>query len=151
MKRAWVEFRPQIGKSYPGFHRRWSDESQQEDPAATAGAVGEPVVPVPGKGYPTFFVELDDFVFESISTAEMETCASVLEQRLVTGEQSQQRWYRKLPAATKSPRYRQRAAPLMRDAATSYNERFSEIVGLPSAVLPAGATRGPLFRVELVP
>jgi hypothetical protein len=134
MKRAWVEFGPEASRGFLDLHqwsrpdgpRRWITLPPEEwEP---------PIRPVPGKGYPRIFVELDNFVFEFISTREMLYAATVLEQRLVDPDTAKQRWYVRLPASIKAQRTRGRAAALLRKVAAAYEAQLPEILKEPSPV-----------------
>jgi hypothetical protein len=149
MKRAWVEFRSSASPGYIGSHRRTSEEIggrgiQLREPRSWE----PPVHPVPGKGYARIFVEVDGFVFEFISTLEMNEAASVLERTLVDRDTSQHRWYRTLPPRVKAKNMRGVAASVIRKAAAAYESQLPELVKLPSAV-PQASGYAPVSRAEL--
>ncbi len=149
MKRAWVEFRPNATPGYIGSHRWWSGEIGHRGwRSLPPGDWDPPVRPVPGKGYPRIFVELDGFVFEFISTIEMLEAASVLERNLVDPVTSQQRWYRKLPAPMKAKHARSRAAAAIRRASAAYESQLASLSRMPSPI-PKRSGAGPISRADL--
>jgi hypothetical protein len=149
MKRAWVEFTPLASTGHVGVHRWWSGEigrhfwrrlpPEEWDP---------PVRPVPGKGYPDIYVEVDSFVFEFISTLEILESATVLERNLVDPRTSRRRWYRKLPASIKERNARSRVAALLRKVASAYDQQLPTLARLPSPIPPARG-RGTDWRAEI--
>jgi hypothetical protein len=81
--------------------------------------------PIPGKGYPRFFVEVDGFTFEFASLDELEVCIDTLSQKLLPSTQCEtqirgtgpgKHWLNRLPAGTHSWRYRQKAVKVLRKA-----------------------------------
>ncbi len=90
--------------------------------------------PVPGKGYPRFFVEVGGFTFEFASLAELDVCVATLSRKALpaTDRETQARgtgpsphWLNRLPPGTHSWRYRQKAVKVLREA----REHFAAEVG----------------------
>ena len=85
--------------------------------------------PVPGKGYPRYYVELDDFVFEFASLAEIDTRIATLSRKHLpsTDRETSERgtgpgshWLNKLPGRTRSWRFRSRAIKYLREARKAF-------------------------------
>lgn len=80
------------------------------------------------QGYPLFRVEVDGFVFEFASLAEMRTCIAAFEARILPrtraddGRWSNRHWVSRLPARVKSWRYRAKAAAYLRRALAAFEE-----------------------------
>ena len=86
-----------------------------------AEAFNPPIpTPVPGKGYPLFFVEIDGFTFRFSSLAELSACIEALSQKVLpnptrlseargTAYGPNKHWISKLPKRVKSWRYRLKA------------------------------------------
>jgi hypothetical protein len=81
--------------------------------------------PVPGNGYPYYFVEVDGFTFEFSSLAELDVCIDRLSQKVLppTDRETEARgtgpsphWLNRLPAGTHSWRYRQKAVKVLLEA-----------------------------------
>lgn len=118
MKRHWTEYqetRPHCPMTY-WVHRLIDDgpaqDGQEFDPPKQAVA--------PGKGYPVFKVELDGFIFEFSSLAEIRVCIETLGKKLLprtidlsrergTGAGPNSHWLSRLPSFTKSWKYREKA------------------------------------------
>ncbi len=97
----------------------------------------EPGLPgvVPGKGYPRFYVEFDDFVFEFASLQELDACTATLSQKHLpsTDRETQEKhtgpgahWLNKLPGWTKSWRYRSRALKYLTEARESFERELAD-------------------------
>ena len=101
--------------------RHWREAKESNPPAPR---------PVPGKGYPYYFVEVDGFTFEFASLDEMDVCIETLSQKLLPSTQRETNargtgpsphWLNRLPAGTHSWRYRKKAVGVLREA----RERFA--------------------------
>jgi hypothetical protein len=150
MKRAWVEFRPDIWPGHVG-HGSWEGPWQGKKWRRLPPDEWDPPVrPVPGKGYAHIFAEFDGFVFEFVSTFEMLKAAAVLERHLVDRLTSQHNWYRKLPASVKSKHSRERVAAFLREVAAAYEAQLAELVRMPSSVPPGpGKRAAPTVRADI--
>ena len=91
----------------------------------------EPPLPrvVPGKGYPRFMVEFDDFTFEFASLDELDRCIATLEQKnlphteretTARGRGPGGHWLNKLPGRVKSWHYRSRAVKYLHEARKTF-------------------------------
>jgi hypothetical protein len=90
--------------------------------------------PIPGKGYPRFFVEVGGFPFEFASLAERDVGIATLARKALpaTDRETQARgtgpsphWRNRLPPGTHPWRYRQKAVKVLREA----REHFEAEVG----------------------
>lgn len=109
----------------PADRKPWYD-SKEFDP---------PVNPVPGKGYPHYYVEVNGFVFRFASLAELSVCISTLGKKHLpsTDRETQdlgtgpgKHWLNKLPAEVKPWRYREKAVAYLKKALSEFeNERDS--------------------------
>ncbi len=90
---------------------------------------------IPGKGYPTFCVEVDDFTFRFASLNEMQACIEVLGKKLLpnTLRLAQQRnadpdehWLRKMPEHTRPWRYREKAVKYLEKAMTAFHKEVGD-------------------------
>ena len=90
---------------------------------------------IPGKGYPTFCVEVDDFTFRFASLNEMQVCIEVLGKKLLpnTLRLAQQRnadpdehWLRKMPEHTRPWRYREKAVKYLEKAMTAFQKEVGD-------------------------
>ncbi len=92
----------------PVDNERWLDATAFE-PASPS--------PVPGKGYPVYFVEFGDFVFRFSSLDEIDGCIKVLSQKNLPDVKAELRggrgpgshWLNKLPGQVLQWSYRRRA------------------------------------------
>ena len=115
MKKCWIEFTEKWRHSpmtywvhRPADGKRWFRAQAFEPPLP---------LPVPGRGYAYFFVELDGFTFEFASLKEIDFCIARLGQRHLpeTAQEIQAvcgpggYWQNKLPKDVLSWRYRQKA------------------------------------------
>lgn len=135
MKRAWVEFwsAPTVG--YLGVHRFVVEKDPSADPRAPrTGRWEPPLPPVPGKGYPRIYAEIDRMTFEFISVMEILEAADVLHRDLVDHDTAKARWYRKLPATVKAAHARHRVAAYLREVAAAYLEQLPALIAMPSPV-----------------
>lgn len=81
------------------------------------GVTASPQPPVPGRGYPLFYVEVDGFEFQFSSLLEIRACIHVLSQKLLPttlalakGSGALNRhWLSRLPGWVKEWKYRQKA------------------------------------------
>lgn len=108
--------------------RHWSAAKQFEPPLPG---------PVPGKGFPTYFVEVDGFVFRFASLAELDACAAALSQKALptsrclseergTGYGPNNHWLSRLPKGVTSWRYRQRALRVLEKARKSFAQETDQ-------------------------
>lgn len=130
MKRFWVDYQssePVLPMTF-WVHRAvgdvevWSDATDFDPPRQ---------LPVPGKGYPVFNVEIDGFTFVFASLAEIEDCIRILDCKLLprttdlskargTPQGPNSHWLSRLPARTKSWKYREKAVTYLREALESF-------------------------------
>lgn len=102
-------------------------------------------MPVPGKGYPRYYVEVDGFVFEFAPLNELDVCIGTLSQKALPstdretaarGTGPSPHWLNRLPPGTHSWRYRLKAVNVLQQA----REDFQEQVG-PSSTFASVAAR----------
>src|SRR6478736_9152955 len=134
MKKHWIDYHPAWTPGPMTFwvHRatglRKDDGNQELDPPVPR--------PVPGQGWPVYFVELDGFTFEVSSLAELDVCVGVLGQKVLPttrrlseehgrGAGPNSHWLSRLPRGTKSWRYREKAVRYLMQA----REGFVEMTG----------------------
>jgi hypothetical protein len=131
MKRYWIEYHEtwQPGPmSYwvhrPVDHEAWY-EATRFDPA---------IKPVPAQGFPQYFVEIDGFTFRFASIAELETCVATLSEKHLPSTTAQTaalgtgpgaHWLNKLPARTKSWRYREKAVAYLAKAKVAFEKELA--------------------------
>ena len=129
MKRRWIEFADTWRRSPMTF---WVHHAADGKPWYSAQRFDPPAPqPVPGKGYPYFFVELDGFTFEFASLDEVDFCISRLGQRHLPDTKAETRgvsgpgayWQNKLPKGVLSWRYRQKAVKYLTTCRGEF-ERF---------------------------
>jgi hypothetical protein len=115
MKRCWIEYTAEWRRGPMTF---WVHRAADGEPWHCAREFDPPSpAPVPGRGYPFFFVELDGFTFQFASLDELEFCVARIGQRHLpdTDRETAGRsgpgayWQNKLPKSTLSWRYRQKA------------------------------------------
>jgi len=135
MKRHWMEFQEERGVSPMSFwvhrpippSRIWIDATEFEPPLQSS---------VPGMGYPLFNVEIDGFTFFFASLDEIRACIRVLGTKVLprTLDLSAQRettmgpnghWLSRLPAKTKSWKYREKAVAYLNDALADFQKILS--------------------------
>jgi hypothetical protein len=90
--------------------------------------------PVGGKGYPLYFVEVDGFTFEFASLHELAACAEVLTRKVLPATYlveykgqpfySNTHWLSRLPAKTKTWRYRERAVRALAQARAAFTREL---------------------------
>jgi hypothetical protein len=102
--------------------------------------------PVPGKGYPHYYVEVDGFVFEFASLNELDVCIATFSQKALPstdretaarGTGPSPHWLNRLPPGTHRWRYRFKAVKAFQQA----REDFQELVG--GSLPPARAAARP--------
>lgn len=87
--------------------------------------------PVPGRGWPVYFVEFDGFTFRFASLAELAVCVAILSRKVLptTRQLSAERgttagpnshWLSRMPKGTKSWRYRERAVRYLLEARENF-------------------------------
>ena len=125
MKRHWIEYTEDFT---PGPLTYWVHIPSKSDPSQLI-----PPTPawVPGKGYPTYYVEIDGFTFRFASRDELQVCIDVLERKLLPNTQrlAQERggdpnehWLRKMPDETKPWRYRAKAVKYLEKALAEFEK-----------------------------
>ncbi|MCA9727561.1 MAG: hypothetical protein KC729_07750, partial [Candidatus Eisenbacteria bacterium] len=86
--------------------------------------------PIPGRGYAVYKVEVDGFVFEFASLAELRVCIETLSQKLLPrpldlsrgrGMGPNSHWLSRLPAEVKSWRFRVKAVSYLRRAQEGFD------------------------------
>jgi hypothetical protein len=118
MKKHWIEYRESWAREPMTFWvhieadgRPWYKAEEFDPPAPK---------PVPGRGWPVYFVEFDGFTFRFASLAELDVCAATLSRKVLptTRRLSAERgasagpnghWLSRMPKGTKSWRYREKA------------------------------------------
>ena len=117
MKKHWIEYRKKRMASPMSYwvHRAkdsqyWRKATQFDPPLAR---------PIPGEGYPYYYVEIDGFIFEFASFAEIDHCIAILSRKLLPTTLSlreargttllNRHWLSRLPGRVKSWKYRQKA------------------------------------------
>ncbi len=94
-------------------------------------------LPVAGRGYAGFFVELDGFTFYFASLAELDHCVEILSQRVLptsrrlseirgTGYGPNNHWLSRLPKGTKNWKYRQKAVKYLSEARADFEKETGE-------------------------
>jgi hypothetical protein len=126
MKRHWIEYRetsPRCPMTYWVHHQVGESDAQEYDPPKQAV--------VPGRGYPLFKVEFDGFIFEFSSLAEIRVCVEILGKKLLprtidlsrergTGVGPNSHWLSRLPAHTKSWKYREKAVTYLQESLNDF-------------------------------
>jgi len=117
MKRAWIEYSdvPVQGPMTYWVHR------------------SEPGLrPVPGRGWPTFFVEIGAVTFQFASLEELDECVETLARRVLPRPSTlaakrgpghghaNQHWLSRLPAVAKRWRYREVAVSYLQQARSQF-------------------------------
>jgi hypothetical protein len=134
MKKHWITYHPEWTRGPMTFwvHRQSGQQNGEGIPRLDPPAPK----PVPGKGWPAYFVELDGFTFQFSSLAELDVCVSALGQKVLpttrklseehgSGAGPNSHWLSRLPKGTKSWRYRQKAAVYLMQA----REEFAKLTG----------------------
>src|SRR5215831_11109857 len=118
MKRHWTEFTPEWR---PGPMTFWVHRHLDADSWSTASTFDPPKpAPVSGRGYATYFVEIDGVTFKFASLDEFRECIRVLSLKVLpstralsaargTGVGPNSHWLSRLPSRAKPWRYRERA------------------------------------------
>ena len=83
-----------------------------------------PPPPIPGKGFPAYFVEFDGFVFRFSSLDELDVCINVLGQKNLPNVEAEWRgqsgpgshWLNKLPGRVLPWSYREPAVKYVRES-----------------------------------
>ena len=129
MKRHWIEYTETWTPSPMTY---WVHIPSEKDPAV----FNQPArTGIPGKGYPTFCVEVDDFTFRFASLDELQVCIEVLGKKLLpnTLRLAQQRnadpdehWLRKMPEHTRPWRYREKAVKYLEKAMTAFHKEVGD-------------------------
>jgi hypothetical protein len=127
MKRHWITYN-ELWR--PGPMSYWVHIEADGKPYYYAKVFEPPLPrPVPGKGYPYYHVEIDDFTFEFASLEEIDVCISTLSQKHLpsTDKQTDERrtgpdkhWLNKLPAGVHAWRYRSKAVDYLRKARADF-------------------------------
>lgn len=121
MKRRWIEYSDKWFRDspmafwvhLPADDKSWLDAKEFEPP---------PPSPVPGRGFPIYFVEFDGFVFVFSSLDEMDVCINVLGQKNLPNVESEwsgrtgpsPHWLNRLPGHVLPWKYRGRAIEYLR-------------------------------------
>jgi hypothetical protein len=137
MKKCWIEFTATWRHSPMTF---WVHRASDGVPSYRARRFDPPAPrPVPGRGYPYFFVELDGFTFEFASLDEIDFCMARLGERHLRDTQSETRgvsgagsyWQNKLPKTVLSWRYRRKAVKYIAKCRTTFERVLAgEIQGV---------------------
>lgn len=138
MRRWWIEYRERWTR---GPMTPWVHYAADGGPWYEARAYDPPAPgPVGGKGYPLYFVEVDGFTFELASLYEVDICIEVLARKVLPATYvfeykgqpyySNAHWLSRLPAKTKSWRYRERAVRVLERARAAFERELgAEYVG----------------------
>ena len=130
MKQHYIRY---MEKRQAGPLSCWVHKRMGSEPWYAAGAYDPPLPKVvPGKGYPYYFVEFDNFTFEFASLDELDACVATLSQKNLpdttqeteagkTGPGSH--WLNKLPGKTKSWHFREKAIKYLQEAREDSSER----------------------------
>jgi len=88
----------------------------------------EPPKPVPGKGYPRFYVEFGKFRFHFVSLEEIEVCIDTLSKKNMPNPNHEDvkepaaHWLARLPSYVKPWRFREGAVEYLREAQTIFQK-----------------------------
>ena len=119
MKRHWIEY---AETWTPGPMTYWVHVEAKSDPTK----LNPPApAPIPGKGFPVYYVEVDGFTFQFASLDEMRVCIDTLGNKLLSnslrlarerGGNPNEHWLRKMPEHTRPWRYREKAVKFLEKA-----------------------------------
>jgi len=119
MKRHWIEY---AETWTPGPMTYWVHVEAKSDPTK----LNPPApAPIPGKGFPVYYVEVDGFTFQFASLDEMRVCIDTLGNKLLPnslrlarerGGNPNEHWLRKMPEHTRPWRYREKAVKFLEKA-----------------------------------
>jgi hypothetical protein len=134
MKHCWTEF-SDIWRCSP--MTIWVHRAADGEPWYRAKRFDPPAPqPVPGRGYPYFFVEIDGFTFEFASLEEIDFCIVRLNHRHLPDTERETRgvsgpgsyWQNKLPKGVLSWRYRQKAVKYLSRSRAKFERSLSALV-----------------------
>jgi len=123
MKRHWIEY---AETWTPGPMTYWVHVESESDPSRLSPSAP---APVPGKGYPVYYVEVDGFVFQFASLEEMRVSIETLGKKLLPsstrlarerGGNSSEHWLRKMPVHARPWRYREKAVKYLAKALEAF-------------------------------
>lgn len=124
MKRRRIEYREHWYKSSPMAY--WVHLAVDNNFWAADATLFEPPAPspIPGKGFPVYFVEFDGFVFCFSSLDEMDVCISTLGQKNLPNVESEWRgrtgpgahWLNRLPGHVLPWTYRKQAVEYLKES-----------------------------------
>jgi hypothetical protein len=119
MKRHWIEY---TAEWTPGPMTFWVHVQAEGDLTRLNPPAPEPI---PEKGYPVYYVEVDGFTFQFASLDELRVCIETLGKKLLPntlraakdrGGDPDHHWLRKMPEETKPWRYREKAVKYLTKA-----------------------------------
>jgi hypothetical protein len=128
MKRHWIEY---AETWTPGPMTYWVHVEAKSDPAKLSPPAP---APIPGKGFPVYYVEVDGFTFQFASFDEMRVCIDTLGNKLLPnslrlaqerGGDPNEHWLRKMPEHTRPWRYRERAVKFLAKALGAFQKRIT--------------------------
>jgi hypothetical protein len=119
MKHHWIEY---TAEWTPGPMTFWVHIAAEGDSPRLNPPAPEPI---PERGYPVYYVEVDGFTFQFASLDELRVCIDTLGKKLLPntlrdakkrGGNPDQHWLRKMPDETKPWRYREKAVKYLTKA-----------------------------------
>ncbi|MGC1274822.1 MAG: hypothetical protein WBC44_14035 [Planctomycetaceae bacterium] len=137
MKRQWIEYRDEWSREPMTY---WVHREADGKPWYEAEVFDPPrPVPVPGRGWPVYFAEIDGFTFRFASLAEMEVCIETLSRKVLptTRRLTEERatcygpnhhWLSRMPKGTKSWSYRQKAVTYLRMAKRQFEQEVGRSI-----------------------
>ena len=128
MKRHWIEYTETwtAGPMTCWVHVEAKSDASKLNPPAPA--------PIPGKGFPVYYVEVDGFTFQFASLDEMRVCIDTLGNKLLPnslrlaqdrGGDPNEHWLRKMPEHTGPWRYREKAVKFLARALGAFQKRIA--------------------------
>lgn len=135
MKRHWIEYCPAWTPQPMSY---WVHIETDGKPWLESSAFEPPLPkPVPGRGWPVYFVECDGFTFTFASLAEIEVCLSTLSKKVLpttlrlsaergTGMGPNSHWLSRLPKGMKPWRYREKAVRCLTAAKADFEKETAE-------------------------
>lgn len=129
MKKHWIEYSPAWHRGPMSF---WVHVEAEDKPWYQAQVFNPPAPePVPGRGFATFFVEIDNALLWFSSLAEVQVCIATLSQKVLPSNRilTQKRgarlgpsnhWLNRLPLRSMAWPYRQRVVKYLKTALAEF-------------------------------